>query len=614
MIKKYDSFYSKMNEETGFKNIKKLIEQHKREHGDDFEIWFHMDLDGICSALCIKKYLEDYGMKLLDTHIIQYGGIEYAVANKQPDSMAVLVDYAHFRTMFTIASDHHSDQAGKAGGTSYAKPTRSNAETLSGIITTSDAFTDTDIKLIQTVDSANFLEYDITPEDVQNSIFKYKKDLSSERNRFLMGFVVNRLLLALKNKRISVKSLDGKRSHINKNLLECLVMDCNPSLYSIFNNLRHYINNAVSLEWDRSSRSHHSKQKLTTPEEIENNLMKYIETRKPERFNKKVGGFTEQENVTFDEDYKILKQYGIGYVIPTGSYDRYVVFKNFPDAEFVCTIFPMGLIQVSCNPFKEKRLKDIDLGAIAKEVLALFKSRFEKINISISDVKRISEMDIEKMGTKFGSNYKAVGFKFEDLMSLYKDKVFTLSDRKDKKSVIKLNFDNKDKHTEFIEENVNEPYATWDDDVKREMNWYKISLLDIIEATSGGHKSITNLQSLNYMSCRKDLLKILFNTEEFTAVMKIMADKFIENLKSKIDLERAGKEVTYNTGDVVLKSDAISESYEYVVISNDGKQNVVTQDKFLSYDFVPKRDFKIDSDSKRIIGTVKDIKDKDKKY
>jgi 6,7-dimethyl-8-ribityllumazine synthase len=71
------------------------------------------------------------------------------------------------------------------------------------------------------------------------------------------------LLLAYKNKRISVKSLDGKRDHINRNILECLVLDCSPSLYSIFNNIRHYINQA---------RTSDRKGVLATPEEITENL------------------------------------------------------------------------------------------------------------------------------------------------------------------------------------------------------------------------------------------------------------------------------------------------------------------------------------------------------
>jgi len=54
-------------------------------------------------------------------------------------------------------------------------------------------------------------------------------------------------------------------------------------------------------------------------------------------------------------------QYGGGTMFDPGSYDRYVPFKNYPEASFICLVWPMGLVQVSCNPFKEKELKDVHL-------------------------------------------------------------------------------------------------------------------------------------------------------------------------------------------------------------------------------------------------------------
>jgi hypothetical protein len=82
------------------------------------------------------------------------------------------------------------------------------------------------------------------------------------------------------------------------------------------------------------------------------------------------------KGVHFDEDYKIVTQYGGGSMIKPGSYDRYVVFKNNPEADFNCIAWPMGLLQVSCNPFKEKALKEteskqvvIDTYAMASEAL-----------------------------------------------------------------------------------------------------------------------------------------------------------------------------------------------------------------------------------------------------
>ena len=568
MIKKYSNFQELIKEESGIRNINKIIEDHKRKHGINFEIWFHQDLDGVTSALAMKKYLERYGLKLVDAHIIQYGGLEYAVKNKRPDSMAVLVDYAHFRTLFTIATDHHSGQAGETSGTSHAKPTRSNVETISGEISNSDIFTAGDIKLIQTVDSADFLKHGITPEDIQNSIFSVRPEVSGEKNRFMMGFVVNRLLLVYKTKRISCKSLDGKRDHINRNLLECLVLDSTPSLISMYLNLKHYMNSAVSLEWDRNKRQHNVPKKLATPEEINANLQKYTKSRK------------ESSEVNYDPEYKIVSQYGIGSVFDPGSYDRYVVFKNNPEAEFVCTIFPMGLIQVSCNPFKEKRLKMVDLGEITKEVLSKYKYQLSNINVPIGEIKRISESEIESMRKKYGPDYQGVGFTYEDLKMFYdKDIIFLAADGK-----TRVNLDlNSPGEYESIADNIKRcmqiPHEDWTSVDRKEMEKYKIPVIRIIEQMSGGHPSITNIQGLNYLSSRRDLLLRLFKTEDWLQVMKLLAKEFVNILKQKIDLASAGKQVVYDTGDLKLAGD-ISESFQYFVEINN-KVKSVSKDEFI---------------------------------
>lgn len=596
MIKKYSGFIELINEESGIRNINKIIEDHKNKHGVNFEIWFHQDLDGICSALSMKKYLERYGLKLVDAHIIQYGGLEYAIKNKRPDSMAVLVDYAHFRTLFTIGTDHHSGQAGEVSGASHAKPTRSNVETISGEISNTDLFTSGDIKLIQTVDSADFLRQGITPEDIQKSIYSVKPELSGEKNRFMMGFVVNRLLLVYKSKRISCKSLDGKRDHINRNLLECLVLDCSPSLISMYHNLKHYMNSAVSLEWDRSKRQHNVPKKLATPEEINANLEKYIKSRQG------------SADLNYDPEYKIVSQYGIGSVFDPGSYDRYVVFKNNPEAEFVCTIFPMGLIQVSCNPFKEKRLKGIDLGEITKEVLSKYKYQLSNINVPINDIKRISESEIESMRKKYGPDYQGVGFTFEDLKMFYdKDIVFL---GKDGKSRVNLNLSDPGEYKfvyDSIKNCMEKPYENWSNEEKRQMENYKIPVLRIIEQMSGGHPSITNIQGLNYLSSRKDLLVRLFKTEEYTQIMKLLAKEFTNILKQKIDLAKAGKEVVYDTGDLKLAGD-ISENFEYF-IRRDNESKPVTKEEFINAGVETKfskskdgKSFSIEIQDKKVIG------------
>ena len=371
------------------------------------EIYFHKDLDGVTSALAMKQILwNQYQIECVDCHTIQYGGLEFAVQQPKPGNLAVLVDFAHSKPMFAIATDHHQEQVGSEDTSStYYKHSRSNVETISGEISKQEIFPQRDIEFIQTIDSANFLKYEVTPEDVQNAIFKLDKSMPIEKLKFMIGFVTNRLLLAYKNKPITLKSKDGKRDHINRNILECLVLDSSPNLYSMYNNLLHYINNASTS--DKLGR-------LATQEEITKNLTDYIKTMKT------------YSNKEFDEDYKILRQYGGGSMIKPGSYDRYVIFKNNPDTEFNCITWPMGLIQVSCNPFKEKALKDINLGEIAKEVLAKFEPKFKKYFVSIKAIKEIYEtsQDWKNQQKIKGEEFSGIGFKFSDLAAFYMDCIY----------------------------------------------------------------------------------------------------------------------------------------------------------------------------------------------
>jgi len=62
----------------------------------------------------MKKYLEDYGIKVVDAETIQYGPSEFAIKkpNASGEVMPVLVDFAHGKPMFVIHTDHHDTQAG----------------------------------------------------------------------------------------------------------------------------------------------------------------------------------------------------------------------------------------------------------------------------------------------------------------------------------------------------------------------------------------------------------------------------------------------------------------------------------------------------------------------
>jgi len=575
-MKKYNSF---VNEEVGIRNIKNIIGPMKTA-----EIYFHKDLDGVTSALAMKHFLETYyQVKTVDAHQIQYGGLEFAIKHHKEGNLCILVDFAHGKPMFKIQSDHHDKQVG-AGDTqgTYFKPARSNVEIISGEISYSDVFTPGDVELIKTVDSANFLKYEINPEDIQNSIFKFNRELSGEKNRFMMGFIVNRLLLAYKNKRITVKSMDGKRDHINKNILECMVLDCNPSLYSMFNNLRHYITTArVS---DKAG-------VLAKPEVLMQNIQKYIDRMKNYRFiedpdtgdvseydpnNRKhqyltsAKGVKVGKGVHYDEKNKIIIQYGGGSMIQPGSYDRYVPFKNFPESNFLCMVWPLGLIQVSCNPFKEKKLKDINLGEIAKEVMASHQTILTKILVSLDSIKKEFEtsQDWKKMQKEEGPDYVGVGFKYSDLEAFYSDCIFTNGKLIDLSSV-------------DIKKDMNTVYENLTDSQISNLKNYKISAWELITRNSGGHPSITNLQGWGFLKYNRDAMKLAYDTEKYTDVMKKIAREFVDNLKEKIDLFENGKSIEYDTKGVEFTGQDTNENYTYHLVTKTGQTSQVTKDDFI---------------------------------
>ena len=293
----------KLLTEGGIRNINELSKRYNKA-----KIYFHMDLDGVTTALAMKKYLEDNGIKVVDAEVIQYGDKEFSVrkADAQGEVMPVLVDFAHGKPMFIVHTDHHDRQAGAedTGSTSF-RQARSNVETLSQIIPPSEIFTPEDVATISMVDSADYASRNITPKMVMNYVFNFDKDKSAKENRMMLGLVTNKLLLAFKNK---------------PNFLENLVMTAKPSILSIFNMI-----SGIVKERNYPSSS-----------ELEKNKEGYIKSMKA------------SPNVKVEDG--IIVQYGGGSMIKAGSYDRYTPFENNPDADFLVIAWPLGLLQASCNP------------------------------------------------------------------------------------------------------------------------------------------------------------------------------------------------------------------------------------------------------------------------
>jgi hypothetical protein len=531
-MKKFNEFYA-LNE-SGIQGMKDAVKEYK-----EAEIYFHMDTDGVTSALAMKEYLRQYGVKVIDAHIIQYGGQAYAIKHTKSGALPVLVDFAHSKPFFKIHTDHHDSQAGVVTKATSFKHARSNAETLSAEVSPTDVFTHTDIDLINTVDSADFLRKGVTPEMVSNSIFKIDPKKGGMENRFLMGFVVNRLLLAYKSKEITGTSLDGKTQHKDRNFLEALVLDCSPSLYSMYANIKHYIKNFTARVWNKSARKYEISG-LATPEELSKNLFDYQERMK------------DYENLKVDDEYKIAVQYGGGKMFDPGAYDRYTIFKNYPDINFYSIVWPIGLIQVSCNPFKEKELSGIHLGDMAKDVMEDYKTALSKVWISIGSVKKEAEGDMEGLAKKLpkqGRKYdERVGFKFDDLKAFYTDMVYKYDPKIEgnfKLGVVKFD---EDKHS-AMRDIINKRYSELSPNQKKVLDSYKIKGWDLIMGNSGGHPSITNLQGWNYLKyaapkVKEGLLTDTFGSDKYTDIMKFIQGKLIDHLKELINQNKSGDEVS----------------------------------------------------------------------
>jgi len=389
--------------ESGIRDINQIAKRYKKA-----KIYFHQDLDGVTTAIAMKHYLEQNGIKVVDCEIIQYGTKEFAIKKPEGegDVMPVLVDFAHGKPMFVIHTANHDSQAGVEDDTATSfRHARSNVETISKVISPKEIFSSDDILLISTVDSANFAVNKITPEMIMNFLYKFDKDSSLQKNKMLMGLVVNKLLLAYKNK---------------PKFMETLVMDSKPSLLSILNNIK-------KLAKDYN---------YPDIETMTKNQEKFLEDRTKE------GAIQKTDNV--------ISQFGLGSM-KAGSYDRYVPFKLHPEADFLVTGLggQVGMVQASCNPFKEERaLKGINLGEIKDQVLLDFKPELEKQILNFKIIKKIAERE---------ATPESVGFTSRDMMALYG----------------KMPSYNAEKQT---------------------INGY-----DFLEANSGGHKCITNISGINFL-------------------------------------------------------------------------------------------------------------------
>lgn len=466
--------------ESGLRSIKELAQRY-----ENAKIYFHQDLDGVMTAIAMKYYLEQHGIKVVESEVIQYGDREFAI--KKPmakgDIMPVLVDFAHGKPMFVVHTDHHDKQIGVERGTSKQfRGARSNAETMSLIVSPKELFPHSDILMISTIDSANYASLNIKPEQVMNFIFTLDKEKDLEHNKKAMALVTNKLLLAYKNK---------------PKFLERLVMECTPSLLNIYQHI-------VKLAKEEG---------YVSPDVMTQHAKIYGESMKT------------SPNVKYDPITGIISQYGGGSLFKPGAYDRYVPFKNFPDANFLIIVWPLGLLQASCNPFKaERTLKGVNLGEIAQRVLLKLESPLKAFTVTVDTLKYFAEQH-KSFETE------SVGFTYNDLVAIYGET----------NGIVGLNTVPEGSNPDYtvdrwqnaIKNIMNKPYTALNERERKALKMLSISGWDIIQANSGGHKCITNISGLMYFG------------KSGTPLLKQLQTEFEKELKIAIfdDLKKITPEI-----------------------------------------------------------------------
>jgi hypothetical protein len=456
----------KIIKDSGLRDIKALAKRYPKA-----KIYFHQDLDGVTTAIAMKKYLEDNGIDVVDSEVIQYGEKEFAV--KKPDAsgdvMPVLVDFAHGKPMFVI----HTQVGAEKDASKSFRQARSNVETISQIISPKELFPSSDILLISTVDSADFAKHDITTKEVVNFLFRLDKEKGLAKNKMLLGLVTNKLLLAFKNK---------------KGFLESLVMDSEPSLYSILNNIKIWMKENTR----------------ETPERLQRNAEDYMDS------------MANHRNVKVEDG--IILQYGMGTLKGTGSYDRYTPFRNNPEADFLIIMWPLGLVQASCNPFKKDReLKGVNLGEIKDEVLNKWKAQLQDRTIPLSTIKYIAES---------GMGAESVGFTFKDFDAIYGGKIMMM--------------DNGEQILDSLKTIIDKPFSELSEPEMELLDKIGVNAWDLIQANSGGHKCITNISGLNYLgrAKRPPSGPYRYDPERedapYIKFVKMIGQEFFKVLKEKI--------------------------------------------------------------------------------
>lgn len=485
---------------SGIKNIKELAKKYKNA-----KIYFHIDLDGVTSAIAMREYLKKYGIITTSVQQMNYGEGEYSISAPNENEMGVMVDFSHSKPFIKIHTDHHESQLINKDSSKHFRKSKSNASTISSIIG-GGIFSQEDEKIINMIDSADYVNESIKPIDINQAVFNCNKDSLWENQKHL-GLVCNKLLLSYKNR---------------KDWLNLIVMNCNPSLKSIYN----YLNTMIEI-------SYYENPKYTAlPKQINENADWYFENQFMNCYDFKDKNTLDCINSLSSGKYgyfgDIVVQNDGGNMKKIGCYDRYTIFRCNPNVSYYVMLWSgVGMIQVSRNPWN-KCNTELDLGQVILRDLVLDKLKDEFLyeDISILAIKKEFESKINDENEN-----DCIGFGYNDLISLFPNIELKASEEDLEKIKKCMNF----KPSKYYPgEDVSFERKEQSMRMIKFMNSFRIPLYDIIKVQSGGHKSITNIVGFNFLR-QQHLIDVALskNDNPYRKLTKEELEKIKENNNMK---------------------------------------------------------------------------------
>lgn len=479
--------------ESGLRNIKELSKKY-----NEAWIYGHIDLDGITSSLVMKYYLAQYGIKTTEWIPIQYGAPEYAITKVPENILGVLVDFSHGKVQFKIHTDHHSSQIQYPNQSKHFAHSKSNADTISSVISPSIIMSPEDMRIINMVDSAGYADEGISVKDIKNYVYNFKKDSTNKENQLKFGMVVNKLLLAYKNK---------------QGYLRSVVLNSKPSLMSMYNVMMREINSHIAAG-DKG---------WSDPATLQKNSEWYRERQKENILaNGSVNSINELKRGKNAVIGDCVVQVGGGQMNKIGSYDRYTAFDLHPECKYFIMIWDtIGMMQVSTNNWNKSLDKEsIDLGELVLK--QIFEGKYKplldkpKYAISLLAIKKSYEENITKE-----NELSAIGFDMNAFKELMQTD-FDLTPKQQKWLETCMSY-KPSQLTPF--ESDNPKTKEYKYKCAKFLNTFKIPLSEIILKTSGGHKTITNLNGFAFLNEQQRINNAIRNKRNPYEKLNTQSDK-----------------------------------------------------------------------------------------